>query len=457
MDLTELLSQISQSPDFVDSLDKDGLLEAADALSGYVTEKATAIKDGSSDDPQADLAAGKEARERLDRVQVRLAEISAAEEKTSAEAAALLDGLPEKGEAAAPEPPATPETVEDVEEEPALVAAKPSLGKIAARKPRDTDPPQPERPNALVASLAPNVPGPRKVESGLDIAKAALSQHKKLGSLTPSGLVTYPIANFDVDHGYAVEHESDHDFTVVGQMKKDAETLARADIDRLLGRPLSALVAAIPVPCGPFEPLFDYFSVSSRHGLIRLPTANARRGGLIYPTPITQVDIAGDTDWDDAVAVPWDDAAPKPFFLVECGTTFECVVQPYPTRLRFRNWEQRFNPEYVAAVLAETMIFQAHKMNAAHIAAIKALATNTALTGFGGGAVVSLANTLAFAAARLRETYKASQTAPVTVLAPAWVLDALATDLITRQATVSFDNARARAAASLAAFDLDVQ
>lgn len=467
MDRNELLSSLSKDPDYLDSLDKDGLLEAVDVLTSYVTEKASAIKAGTSDDAAADLAAAKEARERLDRVQVRLTEIAEAEAKVAAEADALTEGLTpvaetesteteEPSEEASVEVEETP-VVEVEEKEPALVAAKPSLGKMNARKPKDMNPPPVEKPNALVASVGAAVPGVKKIESGLDVANALIAQHKKLGSFRPDGLVSYPIASFDYDHGYSAERDQEKDFTLVGRMKEDAELLARKHINDVLGRPSNALVAAIPEPCGPFEPVFTYFSVSSRDGLLGLPTANARRGGIIYPDLVNQVTIGAEADLVTAIGTVWDEAQPKPFFLVECGTEHECVVQPYPTRLRFRNWDARFNPEYVAQTMSEAMIFQAHKMNATHIAAIKTLATNTALTGFGGGSIVSAVNTLSFAAARLRETHKASRNAAVSVLAPLWVLDALATDLITREATLSFENARARAAAAFASFDLDMQ
>lgn len=463
MDPQELLTQLSKDPDHVATLDKDGLLAAADVLSQYVTEKATAIKDGTSDDRKADLAAAKEARDRLDAVRARLDTINQEEAAEAEEAAKLTEGLApveakaedaETPEAEAEvEAPAAEEETPAEDKEPALVASRPSMGKIAARRPKEMAPPEPEQRNALVATVGAGVPGNPEFRTGLDVAKAALAQHKKLGSINPQSFTSYPVATFEYDHGYEV-FQRDEDYDVVEQMKKDAEALAKQRIAAALGKPVS-LTAAIPEPCGPSEAVYSFISVSSRDGLLQIPTANARRGGIVYPNVISQVDIVD--DWADAIAVAWDDTAAKPFFLVDCPTTHECLVVPYPTRLRFRNWDARFNPEYVAHVMAESVIFQAHRMNATQIAAIKTLATDTAIAGFGGGTNVSLANTLAFAAARLRETYRADQEAPVSVLLPWWVREAMAVDLITRQSTLSFENARARAAASLAAFNLDVQ
>lgn len=464
MDPTELLTKLSKDPDHIDTLTKDELLAAADALSGYVTEKATAITDGSSDDKTADLAAAKEARERLDRVRVRLDKINEDDAAIAAEAAALTEGITaptpeaeteettEEAEATEVETPVVDEVA--VDKEPALVAAKPSLGKIAARKPKDMNPPAVEKPNALVASVGGGIKGVKRFDSGLDIAKAAIAQHKDLGSLKPQGTVSYPIAKFEYDHGYEVIENMDHDYAVVEQMKVDATRLASQRIDAALGR-TNALVAAIPEPCGPSEVVYSYFSVSTRDGLLTIPTANARRGGIIYPDSIEQLDITG--DWADAIGVAWDDTAAKPFFLVDCGTNHECKVVPYPTRLRFRNWDARYNPEYVAHVMSESLIHHAHKLNAVHIAAIRTLATDTNIAGFGGGANVSVANTIAFAAARRRDELKMSQDAPLTVLAPFWVRESMATDLITRSSTLSFENARARATALFAGFNLDVQ
>jgi hypothetical protein len=460
MNPKELLDRLSKDPEYIDTLSKEELLQAADALSGYIVEKASAIKDGSSDDKKADLEAGKEARERLDRVRVRLDSINEEEAKVSAEADSLVEGLsvPEsEAEEKAEEAPEAPAEETPVEEpEPALVASKPSLGKISARKPKDFDPPAEEK-KSLVASIGAGIRGVSKFESGLDIAKAALAQHKALGNLRPSGQTTYPVARIEDDHGYEVKQEMDHDYEVVTRMKEEAVIAAQGRIDKALGRPVSSLVAAIPEPCGPSEVSYEMFSISTRDGLLQIPTANARRGGLIFPVSPGQPDLIADGDWTAAIAVAWDDANPKPFFLVDCGTTGECLVIPYPTRLRFRNWDARFNPEYVAHVMKESLVLHAHKMNAVQIAAIKADATNTAIAGFGGGAIVSVANTLSFAAAKYRDTFKMGQEAPLSVLAPFWVRDALATDLITRQSTLSMENARARATALLAGFNLDVQ
>lgn len=446
--MDELLNQISQNPDHIDTLDKAGLMEAVDVLTAYISEKALAISEGKSDNATADLAAAKEARERLTQAQDKLHSIVEAEEAVIAEAKSLLPQV---------EVVETPEVVEvpaeAPAEEPALVAAKPSIGAIAKRKPRDMDPPKVEQPSALVASLADGSP----VNSGLDLAKAMIAQNKKLGSLRPAGRTSYPIAQFDFDHGAEVFNE-DRDYNVI-ETVKDTEVLrVQGNIDRALGRPLSSLVAAIPVPCGPTEPIYTLFSISTRDGLLQVPTVNARRGSLSYPVSPSQVDIGATAAWENAIAEPWDDAAPKPFYLVDCPENEICTVVPYPTRLRFRNWEQRFNPEYVAHVMAESLTFGAHRMNATQIAAIRTLASNTAITGLGSSAaIISIANRLAFAAAKYRDTFKMGQDAPLTVLAPFWVRDSLAVDLMTRASTLSLENARARATALFAGFNLDVQ
>lgn len=458
--MDELLSKISTDPALIDTLDKDGLLEAADALTAYVTSKAESITTGTSDDKTADLAAAKEARERLDRVRVRLDEINTQEAEIAAEATALTEGLTpaveEAPEVEEVEVVEVPEASEVEEKEEALVATQPSLGKIAARRPRDMTPPPAAPKNALVASM----PSGGVFETGLDVAKAALAQHKQLGNTRPGAFTSYPIATFEYDHGHEV-YNQEADFAVVEDMKDEAVKLAQRNIDQALGRPINSLVAAIPVPCGPTEPIYSMFSISARDGLLQVPTANARRGSLSYPASVSQVTISDNAEWDDATAVAWDDAAAKPFYLVECIESATCTVVPYPTRLRFRNWEQRFNPEYVAHVMGETLTFAAHKMNGVQIAAIRTLATDTGITNTFGtvdaGTIVSVAHTLAFAATRYRDTFKMSQDAPLTVLAPQWVREALAVDLMTRSSTLSLENARARATALFAGFNLDVQ
>jgi hypothetical protein len=465
--MDELLSKISTDPALIDSMDKDGLLEAADALTAYITTQSQAILTGSSspEDKKKDLEAAKEARERLTAVQGRLDAINEEEAALNAEAAALTEGLvPPVVEPVEESEGIKVETTDDVvvenntieEKEEALVAAQPSLGKIAARRPRDMTPPPAAPNNALVASM----PSGEVFETGVDVAKAALAQHKQLGNTRPGAFTSYPIATFEYDHGYEVFNQ-ESDYGVIEQAKAAEALRAQGNIDRLLGRPLSSLVAAIPTPCGPTEPVYTMFSISARDGLLQVPTVNARRGSLSYPISPTQVTIDDTAAWDTAIATAWDDTAAKPFYLVECPDPHTCTVVPYPTRLRFRNWEQRFNPEYVAHVMAESLTFGAHRMNATQIAAIRTLATDTNISNtFGtvdGGTIVSVAHTLAFAAARYRDTYKMSQDAALTVLSPAWVREALAVDLMTRQSTLSLENARARASALFAGFNLDVQ
>lgn len=450
--MDELLNQISTNPDHIDTLDKAGLMEAVDVLTAYISEKALAISEGKSDNATADLAAAKEARERLTQAQDKLHSIVEAEEAVIAEAKSLLPQTEVVVETPEVEVPA-----EAPVEEPALVAAKPSIGAIAKRKPRDMDPPKTEKRSALVASVGNGIPNVAGYESGVDVARAALAQHKELGNTRPGAFQTYPIARFEYDHGFEV-FKQESDYGVVEDMKKAAAELAQVRIDTALGRPVSSLVAAIPVPCGPSESVYSFFSISSNDGLLQVPTANARRGGIVYPISPSQVSIIADADWDAAIAVAWDDSAPKPFTLIDCPTDHECLVVPYPTRIRFRNWEQRFNPEYVAHVMAESMVRHAHKINAVQIAAIRTLASNTAITGLGSsGAIISIANRLAFAAAKYRDTFKMTQEAPLTVLAPFWVRDSLAVDLMTRASTLSLENARARATALFAGFNLDVQ
>jgi hypothetical protein len=214
--------------------------------------------------------------------------------------------------------------------------------------------------------------------------------------------------------------------------------------------------------CAPAQPVYDFFSISEEAGMIQLPTVGAPRGRLTYPVSTSYATIRANGGWEDAVAQQHSNAddeagASKNSFAVACVSNTTCTIDAYPVILQFGNFQQRFYPEHVADALAESMRFNAHFVNATLIAAMVAASTAELGGDPGGGALVNATHLIAFAAAKYRDNFRMSPTATLDLVSPAWVLDALAADLIARDSTNTFDNAKGRVASVLAGYGVNVQ
>lgn len=463
MEKSELLIRLSESPDDIAELSRAELEQAQTELREYGAALLAGLDE--SDDKKADIGALDEAKERLAAVKDRLAEFQAEDDEIAAKAAELAT------EFETPEEPATeevveasdetPEVVEDIEvpeaaeeetevvlEQPEpIAAAKPSLGKIAARAPKA---PEPEK--ALVASaplqLAPQYPKGYKDKT--EIGKAASEVLKQQGG--KSSFPRIPIAHFDNSDVMAYEalDEVSHDTAMLAEMQKD------------LGRtPLEALTAAVAF-CAPAEPRYDYFGIAERAGMLQLPTINASRGRITYRTSPSYQSVLDNASWSGAAgqiytAANAESGASKVSFDAECPGTNTCAVDAFPVDIRFTNWTDRFDPETVANVMENTMIFHDHFVNGTHIASIVTGSTARGGGDTGGGGLVNVANLVGFEAAAYRDTFRMSPEATLELVIPAWVIDALVADLVARDSTMSFENARARVRAVFASLGLRVQ
>ncbi len=462
--MDELLAKLSENPDAVDELTREELEQAQAALTDRARELATAVKDKTSDDPKADLEAALEAKERLGAVSTRLEAFIEEDTANDTSADDILEGLDfeaeevteeteeviEVAEVEVPEVEEIPEVEVDLEEEKVLVAA-PSIGALAKRAPKHPDPVP-----ALVASAGPGLES-KTFENIGDMSKAVMKYWKSFGSSKPRHEERYVAASFDTldQYRFQVTGEVDHDSAVIDALLKEIRADAQTN-------PETYALTASGGFCAPAQPVYDFFSISEEAGMVQLPTVGAPRGRLTYPVSTSYATIRGSGAWEDAVAQQHTNAddeanATKVNFQIECPTTQTCAVDAYPVILGFGNFAQRFYPEHVAHALAESMRFNAHFVNATLIAAMVAAADAELGGDPGGGSLVNVAHLISFSAAKYRDNFRMSPTATLDLVSPAWVLDALAADLVARDSTQTFDNAKGRVSSIFAGFGVNVQ
>ncbi len=483
-----LIERLSNDPEVVETLTREELEQAKTELTTLGQGYVTAIKSGESEDKRADLEAAKEAKARLEAVNTRLATFQEEDDAVSAEADEVAGAFPpsEPEAETTEETPAEPEETTEVvaetetEEEPAeeagepeaeaeaeptpdgeeltaVAASQPSIGALAKRTPK----PKPKR-KALVANAGPMVMANHadgKLHDPDELGAAALKAWQSYGSQKVDQQVL--IASFPLEErGYDFEVTGDmlHDGPVIDELVKRTRTEAQRDAEHAKR---AALVASGGV-CAPSQPVYDFFSISESSGMIQLPSVAAPRGSLTYPVSPGYPDVRDTAAWAAAAGQEHSNAddvagSSKANYAVECPSTQTCTVSAFPVILQFGNFAQRFYPEHVAHSIAESMTYHDHFVNATHIAAMVAASTAQGGGDTGGGGLVNVANLVGYQAAEYRDNYRMSAEAVLTLVVPTWVIDALVADLVARNATLDFGNARSRVRAVFASLNLAVQ
>lgn len=224
-----------------------------------------------------------------------------------------------------------------------------------------------------------------------------------------------------------------------GNARKVRELLA--DKDAL--RP-DALTAA--GWCAPRAPIYDVPTLGTTRRPIKdsLPTFTADRGGIVWMQPPALPDVTDAVSlWRYEDGVGWhsysdprgltetDPADTKPCFTVPCGDEQTLDVDAVPVCLCFDNLTARAFPEWVRGNTDLTMIAQARFAEQKALAEMFAIAS----TGSCGSVTTQLGVardffiTVRTAAASLRWRLRLDRDAPLQLLAPAWVRDAMAADL----------------------------
>lgn len=184
--------------------------------------------------------------------------------------------------------------------------------------------------------------------------------------------------------------------------------------------------------CAPLETRYEVYSLGSTARPVRdaLARFGADRGGIRFVEPPVLADYSGAvglwTAANDAAASP--NPAAKPCLTVACGNEVTAVADAVTLCLQFGNLETRAYPEMIARHNELGLIQHAREAEQNLLTQIAALGTAVTAAKVLGVARDWLAQ-LDKAGAAYRYRHRLGRTAPLRVIAPEWVLDAIRSDL----------------------------
>lgn len=323
-----------------------------------------------------------------------------------------------------PEPEAAAEVVE---EQPEPVAAAvppaplPSIRNVATRRPASFAPRQRAGDDGTVAIVAAgDVPGFSAGSRIPDLESVGRAFADKAYSLMRSGGSAH-IATFRAP--------TDGPLVAAG----GNPAVNGAIIASALRQQREALTAAGGF-CAPAAPLYNFAQISVADRPIRsaLGRAPSDRGQVTWIPPARIGDAStGMVVWTLANDENPSSPATKPCVTIDCGTADTAHVDAIPLCVNVGNFDRMTFPEHFANFFEVAMAEHARLAERNLLDGINADAT--ALTdGSLMGAAREVLSTLGRVAAVQRNVFRMARNAPVTVLAPMWLLAAMREDL-TRQ------------------------
>ena len=327
--MSEHLKALTDNPELADGFTAEEVAEARAELNDFKD----AVKAGEQEAGSEAIAEAKAIAERLTEretalqveAEARQAEIDALEE--------ALGGKPEEDddddeEADEEDSVEVPDTPAEIVEEEVVVAAAPSgnLKGLKSRVPAERKPSENTGP-VLVASAA--------QYAGQDIltASALGEMFSRSWKGLPDTAVSTPfrLASFNTEgqHKYTVKAGDDEgNFRALAELTEDASENGN-------------LVAAGGF-CAPPQPLYTFFNIASRAGILNLPTVNAPRGSISLPTSPSLGDFLGQsgiaTEWTDENDEEPTTPATKPVFIIDCPPFTTCEVSAWPTIIQAGNF-----------------------------------------------------------------------------------------------------------------------
>lgn len=230
-----------------------------------------------------------------------------------------------------------------------------------------------------------------------------------------------------------------------------------------------ALTAAANGWCAPRTPRYEVYGVGSTDRPVRdsLPGFNADRGGIIFPEPPT---LRYPTDdgigiWEfvddawEAEDVPGGTthADTKVIFEVECGEEGTADLYAITTQLKFTNMLARAFPEWVRRNTELAMIAQARTADTVLLTKMFATATDVPLDPSPSlGAARDTLVSFALIGESYRNRHRMGASERIDVWAPAWLLTAMALDLMLQSPGDKITDAKAEANGYLQDAGVDV-
>jgi len=182
----------------------------------------------------------------------------------------------------------------------------------------------------------------------------------------------------------------------------------------------------------PFEARYDIFGFGTTARPVRdsLPRFQADRGGIRFVTPPILADHADAvgiwTAANDAAETP--DPATKQSLTVTAASENTVATDAVTLQMQFGNLATRAYPELIARHNELGLIQHAREAEAqilTRLGALSTAVTSTSLIGMGRDVLVQVGR----AAAGYRSRHRLEADAPLRVIMPAWVKDAMAADL----------------------------
>ena len=261
---------------------------------------------------------------------------------------------------------------------------------------------------------------------GIDIkalAELMVDKKRHMTNVPTGTFEKVTLASATVEHPNVLGTGYEENFAILEAVRK-RHTQARAEVN--------ALVAS-GGNCAPLEPDYDFFRLAEAMNPVEacLPTVQVPRGGIRFISPPDFRDAAGGvrvtTEAEDAAGYP--PTAPKPCVAVTCPPIEECRVDVVSQCVRFGNLNFRTFPEQVEAFLADLAVIFSETKEIFYLDAIDA--ASTAVTaGSTYGAIRSLINNIAIAAANYRRRHHMAPDAVLELFLPSWIAEFVYVDLV---------------------------
>lgn len=221
----------------------------------------------------------------------------------------------------------------------------------------------------------------------------------------------------------------------MGDWKANAEKIEAVTNPDAFVQPEGAITAAGGC-CAPLVTryeLWDNGGVTDRPVRDALAGFRAERGGIRFFAGPALADVQGALGFwtcaDDTAADAANTATWKVCGRINCPPEQTAELQAITMCLTFGVLQTRIFPELAAANVKLANVAQARLADSALLAQIKAGSTAVTDSGTAWGAVRDLMNTVGRATMYYRDRYRI-RNAPLRVILPAWIIDALRTDLL---------------------------
>lgn len=434
-ELSELRAQHQDVARRVGEQDADLIGErATDDVLAQMTDGVAALETIKAEQQaRADALAEEERAETERQEQIRALAEAAADpvaeepETPAEEPEAPVDPEPEADPEAEPvDPePETPEAEVEVEtpaEEPVAVAAsgKPAARRVPRRAPAAA--PKASEPEGVAIVAAGDLRGisaGSRLGSMRDVAKAMIEKHDAIKNFRGEGKF--------------------HIATLERKLPEDRVLRSQDNMRSNMGKidSLQAVVASGGI-CAPPANFYDRPSLVTNGTPVidSLPSFNADRGGIQFPTPLTLADI------DDAVGIVTETEdglggtnALKSCQVLDCPDFDTVTIQAVYQCLEFGNMGSRAWPENVEHITEQTMAAHARLRETAVLDVLAASSTHVTSDASVAnvGMIADFVTDVIRAAAMYRSRHRMDPNARLRVVAPAWARDMAISDVVRSQ------------------------